>query len=183
MVNKTTMAANLTLNPDNAKVLLCQYIEIANGKGSFLLREASLLNKAMDTLNKDVKNKPDFGNGQDPETTAINLLIQGAHKGQAHGSYNMKDSALLWDIIELLSKENAERSSEPSKEATREPRETKETKETKEAKEPKSHKSQPQRTEDSEDEDEDRDDTPASHRNRTINLETVSYPRNEKNPA
>lgn len=167
------MAANLTLNPDNAKVLLCQYIEIANTKGSFLLREASLLNKAMDTLNKDVKNKPDFGNGQDPETTAINLLIQGAHKGQAHGSYNMKDSALLWDIIELLSKENAERNAEPVKETAREPRESK------------SHKSQPQpqRTEDSEDEDKVPDDTPSSHRNRSINLETVSYPRKGKNAA
>ena len=103
------MANKINLNKENSVVILSQYVEHAQTSGAFALKEASLLKKAIDQLNKDVKekDKPDWGpNVTNPEATAIGLLIQGVTKGQAHGkSYNLNDAALICDIIEFLQKE------------------------------------------------------------------------------
>lgn len=107
------MAAIPTATKDNAiNVVLPHFIDIANSKGAFLLREASLLNKARDYLKPDVKVKPQFvEDDPNPRATALTLLLQGAHKAQAHGSFNLQESATVFEIVELITKELADQKS------------------------------------------------------------------------
>ena len=100
------MASIPTITKDNAVILLPQFIEVANSKGAFLLREASLLKKACDYVKPEVKNKPQFiEDDANPRATALRLLLQGAHKAQSQGSFLLHDSAALFEICELVTKE------------------------------------------------------------------------------
>ena len=100
------MAAIPTITKDNAVILLPQFIEVANSKGAYLLREASLLKKACDYVKPEVKVKPQFTEDDaNPRATALRLLLQGAHKAQSQGSFLLQDSAALFEIVELVSKE------------------------------------------------------------------------------
>lgn len=100
------MAAVPTITKDNAVILLPQFIEVANSKGAYLLREASLLKKACDYVKPEVKAKPSFTDDDvNPRATALRLLLQGAHKAQAQGSFLLHDSAALFEICELVTKE------------------------------------------------------------------------------
>lgn len=103
-----------TINKENSIKLLTQYIDLAQQKGAFLLQEASVLKKAVDFFNPDVKKKPSFGEvGQDPEIIAITLLLRGVQRGQAHGNaYNLADAAMIWDITEFWIKEGGKAVSE-----------------------------------------------------------------------
>lgn len=95
------------MNKEQAISILTNSVELAQKKGSYLLQEAALLKKAIDFFNKDVKSKPDFGSSENAETVAINLLLQGVQKAQAHREcpFNLNDAALLFEIFELLVKE------------------------------------------------------------------------------
>lgn len=76
--------------------------------GAYVLREVKLLKQAIDYFNPDVKEKPTFENSENPEIVAVNLLLQGVQKAQAHGgefSFSIDDAALLWDIMEFWIKE------------------------------------------------------------------------------
>jgi len=98
--------SNIDLNSENSIVLLTRFIEVAQQKGAYQLREASILKKAVDYFNPDIKTKPVFREGDpNPELTAKSLLLQGAQVGQAKGSYPLDDAALLFDIVELVSKD------------------------------------------------------------------------------
>lgn len=96
------------MNKDQAISLLCNSVELAQKKGAFLLQEASLLKKAVDYFNKDAKSKPDFGSQENPEIVAINLLLQGVQKAQAHREcpFNLNDAALLFEVFEFLVKDS-----------------------------------------------------------------------------
>lgn len=102
---KTQMAQQLT--KENSVTILSNSIDLAQKRGAFLLQEASLLKKAVDFFNKDVKTKPDFGGSENPEVVAINLLLQGVQKAQSHKDcpFNLNDAALLFDIFEFLVKD------------------------------------------------------------------------------
>ena len=96
------------INRENSIAILSNSVRMGQKMGAFLLREVSLLKKAIDQFNPDVKDKPDFGGSQDPDIVAVNLLLQGVQKAQAHGgefSYSIDDAALLWDIMEFWMKE------------------------------------------------------------------------------
>lgn len=99
-----TTIPNIT--KDNAVILMPQFIEVANSKGAYLLREASLLKKACDYVRPEVKTKPSFfEEDANPRATALRLLLQGAHKAQQQGSFVLSDSAALFEICELVTKE------------------------------------------------------------------------------
>lgn len=93
--------------------MLKTFVEIANLKGAYLLREANLLNKAIDYVSPEVKAKPSFTeNDANPRATALRLLVQGAHKAQDKGCFQIKDSAVLYEVCELVTKELEEISGE-----------------------------------------------------------------------
>jgi len=100
------MTAQPQLTKDNAPIVLRHFIELANTKGAFLLRESHLLKKAIDYVNPEVKTKPTFtDNDTNPRSTALRLLIQGAHKAQQQGSFRIEDSSFLYSVCELVEKE------------------------------------------------------------------------------
>ena len=100
------MSQKIELNNENTLALLAKFVELAQTKGSFTLKEASILKKAIDTFNPEVKEKPVFvENDPDPELTAKKLLIQGADKGQSKGAYGIDDAALLYDVIEFIGRD------------------------------------------------------------------------------
>jgi hypothetical protein len=92
----------MELNKETCFKLLIQYLELAQGKGSFLLSEAALLKRAIDVAK---------GDGNDSEinmTNAKNLLISGIHKGQKSGAYTLNDAALLDKVVQIYSAETVE---------------------------------------------------------------------------
>ncbi|KAJ3228630.1 hypothetical protein HDU81_006020 [Chytriomyces hyalinus] len=100
------MSSNI--NRENSIAILSNSVRMGQKMGAYLLREVSLLKKAIDFFNPEIKDKPDFGGSQDPEIVAVNLLLQGVQKAQSHGgefSYSIDDAALLWDIMEFWMKE------------------------------------------------------------------------------
>ena len=87
----------MELNKETCLKLLVQYLELAQGKGSFTLSEASILKRAIDVAHAAHDN-------EDPEinmTNAKNLLISGIHKGQKSGAYTLNDAALLDKVIQV----------------------------------------------------------------------------------
>jgi hypothetical protein len=100
------MSGTPHINKENAPAMLKTFVEIANLKGAYLLREANLLNKAIDYVSPEVKAKPSFTeNDTNPRATALRLLVQGAHKAQDKGCFQIKDSAVLYEVCELVTKE------------------------------------------------------------------------------
>ena len=97
-----------TINKENSVIILSNSVRMGQKMGAYILRESNILKKAIDFFNPDVTEKPDFGGTQDPEIVAVNLLLQGVQKAQAHGgehAYSIDDAALLWDIMEFWMKE------------------------------------------------------------------------------
>jgi hypothetical protein len=66
----------MELTKESSISILIRSVEIAQTKGCFLLQEASLLKKAIDSFDKNAKTKPDFGTTEDPEIVAINLRFK-----------------------------------------------------------------------------------------------------------
>lgn len=92
----STQPTVITLNDNNTVQILSQYIEIAQNKGAFVLSEAELLKRAVDTL---------LNNVPDQQINGINgrqLLIQGIYKGQRHGAYTLNDAALLHKVVQFV---------------------------------------------------------------------------------
>lgn len=87
----------ITLDNTNSIQLLCQYVEVAQQKGAFLLQEAELLKRASDFLLLNIEDK------ELNQANARQLLIQAVTKGQRHGAYTLGDAALLFKIIQYLS--------------------------------------------------------------------------------
>lgn len=85
---------NLTI--PNSIDILCKYVELAQQKGAFLLKEADLLKRSIDILT-DVEKNGDISKGD-----CLNILIQGVNKGQQSGSYSLADAALIWRVMEYL---------------------------------------------------------------------------------
>jgi hypothetical protein len=96
------------LTKESCITILSNSVEIAQKRGTYLLQEASLLKKAVDFFNKELKEKPDFGSTENPEIVAINLLLQGVTKAQTHREcpFNLHDAALLFDVYEFLVKDS-----------------------------------------------------------------------------
>lgn len=92
----STQPTVITLNDSNSIQILSQYIEIAQNKGAFVLSEAELLKRAVDTI---------LNNVPDQQINAINgrqLLVQGIHKGQRHGAYTLNDASLLHKVVQYV---------------------------------------------------------------------------------
>lgn len=88
--------------------VLVNSVRFGQRMGAYALREAKLLKQAIDYFNPDIKEKPTFDGVSNPELAAVNLLLQGVQKAQAHGgefAYSFDDAALLWDITEFWLKE------------------------------------------------------------------------------
>jgi hypothetical protein len=107
------------ITKENSIAILSNSVHMGQKMGAFLLKEASLLNKAIDYFKSDVKEKPDFGGVpvEQREIVAINLLVQGVQKAQSHGgefAYSINDASLLWDIIEFLTKDTGKSVSKPN---------------------------------------------------------------------
>ena len=97
-----------TITKESAITVLINSVRLAQKNGAYLLRESALLADAIDYFNPDVKEKPTFENNENPEFVAINILLQGVHKGQTHAgefSYSLEDGRLLWKITDFLVKE------------------------------------------------------------------------------
>ncbi|KAJ3031233.1 hypothetical protein HDV00_008478 [Rhizophlyctis rosea] len=95
-----------TPTKENCVQMLRQFVEGANLKGAYTLKEANLLGKAIDVVDPAVKTKPILAeNDPNPRLTALKLLTSAAHKAQAAGSFLIKDSSLLYDVVELVNKE------------------------------------------------------------------------------
>lgn len=97
-----------TINKENSIVVLINSVRLGQKMGAYILREVKLLKQAIDYFNPDVKEKPTFDNAENPEIVAINLLLQGVQKAQAHGgeyAFSIDDAAFLWDIMEFWIKE------------------------------------------------------------------------------
>ena len=100
------MSVQPQLTKENAPLVLRHFIETANLKGAFQLRESYLLKKAIDYINPEVKTKPTIvENDANPRGTALRLLIQGVHKAQQQGTFRIDDSYILYTVCELLDKE------------------------------------------------------------------------------
>lgn len=100
--------SSTAINKENSINVLINSVRLAQKNGSYLLRESALLADAIDYFNPDLKEKPTFENSENPEIVAVNLLLQGVQKGQAHGgdfSYSLEDARLLWKIMEFWIKE------------------------------------------------------------------------------
>jgi hypothetical protein len=93
------------LTKDNVHVFLGRFIEIANLKGAYALQESNILTKAIDYLSPEVKNKPTLREDDpNPKATAMDLLVKGALKAQKEGAFFLRDSAALYEIVELARK-------------------------------------------------------------------------------
>ncbi len=91
-----TQPTVITLDSENSVQIICQYVELAQQKGAFLLQEAEILKRAADVL---------LNGAQDKEINAQSakgLLIQGIHKGQRHGAYTLNDAALLSKVVQFV---------------------------------------------------------------------------------
>lgn len=102
------MSSTTPINKENSINVLLNSIRLAQKNGAYLLRESALLADAIDYFNPDVKEKPTFENSENPEVVAVNLLLQGVQKAQAHGgefAYSIEDARLLWKITEFWVKE------------------------------------------------------------------------------
>lgn len=86
----------ITLNKDTAVQLLVQYVELAQGKGSYLLQESELLKRCKDFL---LNKTPD---AELDEQKSIQLLIQAVTKGQAKGSYTLDDASVLYKVCQYI---------------------------------------------------------------------------------
>jgi len=96
------------INKENSIAVLINSVRFGQKMGAYALRETKLLKQAFDYFNPDIKEKPTFENSENPEIVAVNLLLQGVQKAQAHGgefAYSIDDAALLWDIMEFWIKE------------------------------------------------------------------------------
>lgn len=98
----TTTANVPQINKENSIAIFVNTIKAGQAKGAFLIQEANILKKAIDYFNKDVKVKPEFGNNQDPEIVAVNLLIQGCQKVQnsVNNPLSLEDAATIFECFE-----------------------------------------------------------------------------------
>ncbi|KAJ3079192.1 hypothetical protein HK102_003967 [Quaeritorhiza haematococci] len=98
---------SVSLTKENAIAFLVQYVEAAQQKGAYTLREASLLKKATDYFRPEVADKSKlFGDRPegDQESIACSLLLQAVQVGQSKGAYNLTDASVLHDIVTFVEK-------------------------------------------------------------------------------
>lgn len=90
------MSSPIQLDSKNSVQLLCQFVEMAQQKGAFLLQEAEVLKRAVDVAVNNASDKDiDLSN-------AMNLLIQGVQKGQRHGAYTLADAAAVHKVVQFI---------------------------------------------------------------------------------
>ncbi|KAJ3086985.1 hypothetical protein HK102_012042 [Quaeritorhiza haematococci] len=97
----------INLTKDNAIGFLVQYVEAAQQKGAFTLREASLLKKATDYYRPEVTDKSKlFADRpeENQESIARSLLLQAVQVGQAKGAYTLADASTLHEIVTFVEK-------------------------------------------------------------------------------
>lgn len=85
----------ITLNNQNAVLILLQYVEVAQRAGAFLLQESDILKRCRDF----------FTGASDPEldvSKARTLLIQAVNKGQSKGAYNLDDASVLHRVCQFV---------------------------------------------------------------------------------
>lgn len=90
------MSSPIQLDSKNSVQLLCQFVEMAQQKGAFLLQEAEVLKRAVDVSLNNASDKDIDKNN------ALNLLIQGVNKGQRHGAYTLADAAALHKVVQFV---------------------------------------------------------------------------------
>jgi hypothetical protein len=86
----------ITLGTHNVLQYLIKYIEMSQTKGAYNLAEADLLKRSVDVVYRRL---PD---SEINDTSALDLLLQAIHKGQAHGDYTLNDSSLLFNVIKYI---------------------------------------------------------------------------------
>jgi predicted protein tyrosine phosphatase len=94
------MSSPIQLDSANSVQLLCQFVEMAQQKGAFLLQEAEVLKRAVDVASNNASDKDIDRNN------ALNLLIQGVQKGQRHGAYTLADAAAVHKVVQFISSQN-----------------------------------------------------------------------------
>jgi hypothetical protein len=97
-----------TLTKENSVQILINSVKLAQTKGCFLLQECALIKKAFDFFDKNVKEKPTFGESQeDPKVICCNLLLQSVQKANSspNNPFSIEDAALLFQVFEFLAKE------------------------------------------------------------------------------
>lgn len=108
----------ITLDFDNSISIAKQFIEVANSKGAFQLKEGRLLSQACDYFDSNITDKPVIKeNDPTPDATALGLIVQGVNIGQLKGSYTLKDAALLADVVDFLTTEGVLENRKISKKA------------------------------------------------------------------
>jgi hypothetical protein len=98
----------IPITEENSITVLVNSVKFGQKMGAYALREAKLLKQAIDYFDANKKEKPTFDGADNPKLAAINLLLQGVQKAQAHGgeyAFSFDDAALLWDITEFWIKE------------------------------------------------------------------------------
>lgn len=90
------MSSPIQLDANNSVQLLCQFVEMAQQKGAFLLQEAEVLKRSVDVVLNGAEDK------DVSKSNGLNLLIQGVQKGQRHGAYTLADAAVLHKVIQFL---------------------------------------------------------------------------------
>lgn len=105
----------ITLNIPNSVDILIKYVELAQQKGAFLLKEAELLKRASDILT-DVEKSGEFSKGD-----CLNILIQGVNKGQQSGSYTLTDAALIWRVLEYLQQASSQQQQQQPQQQQQQP--------------------------------------------------------------
>lgn len=96
------------MSRDQRVQLLIKLVESAQKQGAFLLRESSLLKKAKDYFNPDLKDeeKPSFTeDDKDPELIAQDLLMQAVEVGNRKGAYGLEEAAMAYELVEHLRQE------------------------------------------------------------------------------
>ena len=96
------------MSRDQRIQFLIKLVENAQKQGAFLLRESSLLKKAKDYFNPDVKDedKPTFTeDDKDPELIAQDLLMQAVEVGNRKGAYGLEEAAMAYELVEHLRQE------------------------------------------------------------------------------
>lgn len=96
-----------TFTKENTIPILINSVRRGQAMGAYECKECSILLKALQYFDPKITEKP-FTNEQNPENVAVNLLLQGVQKANAHGgpyAFSIEDAALLWDITEFWIRE------------------------------------------------------------------------------
>jgi hypothetical protein len=94
---------NITLDEKTCTDILVNSLEVGQRKGSFSIKDASVMHKVILFLRKDIKPKehPDLD-----KTTSYDTLIRGIVLANSKGSYTIDEAALIDSVITKLQELN-----------------------------------------------------------------------------